>query len=275
MVTPHGKTPTRAERAAIWMLCRLLPEGFRARQHAEWTGDLIAMSGSGAGARRRYLLAAAWTLPALRAHARKPGVDRPHAIVPPTVPVTTLVRLILIGLGLPVLSWLIAIPTRYYLLDVPGRIAGSMPFDPKELWPMDGPFIVLVPLWVALMLGAWAVIFSSMLLTWIGLTAAVLAAAERRADRRFREILGIAGLVVVVAGIANGYVGLLQVSDSPVDRGLASAGLGAVAVLVGFGARGLTRRRRAIVVLTGLAAIAIFAWHQTPTGEAMLNWHLD
>jgi hypothetical protein len=65
------------QRAVVEVLCWLLPAGFRDRQRAEWVGDLLAMSQAGVSAagRRRYLFAAAWTLPVLRAHARPPGVD--------------------------------------------------------------------------------------------------------------------------------------------------------------------------------------------------------
>ncbi len=113
-------TPRRLVlRAAVWVLSQLLPAGFRARQQAEWTGDLIALSASGAGGRWRYLFAAAWTLPSLRAHAQHPGVDRPQAIVPmPTISVTALKRVVLVGLGVPVVVWLLSVPLRYYLLDV-------------------------------------------------------------------------------------------------------------------------------------------------------------
>lgn len=160
---------TRAQRGAIWLLCRFLPEGFRTRQRDEWTGDLIAIGATG---QWRYLFAAAWTLPALRAHASKPGVDRPHTMVASSMPAITASRIIVWGLGFPVLAWLIAVALRYYLLDIPGMFAGMAagtyhgPFDPKELWPMDGLFVVLIPLWIALTVGAWAIIIGWLLIAW-------------------------------------------------------------------------------------------------------------
>ncbi len=269
-------TPARAERAVVWMLCRLLPAGFRARQQAEWSGDLVALSGGGAGARWRYLLAAAWTLPALRAHAKKAGIDRPIAMVIPSPPVATLVRIVLVGLGLPVLSWLIAIPLRYVLLDVPARLESysGMPFDPKDLWPMQGPLIVLVPVWIILSFGAYAIIFDWMLVTWIGLLVAVLGAAQRGVGWMHRVVSGLIGVTLVAGAltISRTYDLLMPFSARPA---LAAAALGGGAVIVGVSVRRVSLRKRVTMVLTGLTAIAIFAWHYTSVGMAMLSWFMD
>lgn len=59
-----------AVRAVLAVLVRLLPAGFRDRQRAEWSADLADLATEGTTARWRYLLAAAWTLPALRALVR-------------------------------------------------------------------------------------------------------------------------------------------------------------------------------------------------------------
>lgn len=67
MVTP---LPT-ALRITVAALVRLLPAGFRHRQHAEWTADLLDLDGR---QRLRYVASAAWTLPELRAVIR---ADRP------------------------------------------------------------------------------------------------------------------------------------------------------------------------------------------------------
>jgi hypothetical protein len=263
----------------IRALCRLLPEGFRARQGAEWTGDLVALSPSGSGTRWRYLLAAAWTLPALRAHAGKAAVDRPPTMVAPSLPVTTLTRVVLVGLGLPVLAWLIAVPLRYYLLDVPARIApySHMPFDPKDLWPMDGPFILLVPLWVLLGLGAWAMMFDWMLVAWVGMAAAVLGSAQRGAGWKHRlasSVIGAAIAIIAIAGFRTRQE-LGPVFSPEPGKGLTAVALGGIAVIIGLGVRGVSGRSRIAMVLAGLIAIAIFAWHQTPTGLAMIYWYMD
>ncbi|WP_229072048.1 hypothetical protein [Actinoplanes sp. DH11] len=57
-------------RAALAVLAALLPAGFRQRQRAEWAADLADLAAHGTVTRWRYLLAVAWTLPALRAAAR-------------------------------------------------------------------------------------------------------------------------------------------------------------------------------------------------------------
>jgi hypothetical protein len=54
-------------RIAVAVLARLLPAGFRDRQRAEWEADLLDLSRR---QRLRYLVAAAWTLPELRAAVR-------------------------------------------------------------------------------------------------------------------------------------------------------------------------------------------------------------
>ncbi|MEU4156929.1 hypothetical protein [Actinoplanes sp. NPDC026670] len=54
-------------RIAVAALARLLPAGFRDRQRAEWSADLLELSPR---QRVRYLSSAAWTLPELRAAVR-------------------------------------------------------------------------------------------------------------------------------------------------------------------------------------------------------------
>jgi hypothetical protein len=60
------RLPT-AFRITVAVLTRLLPAGFRQRQHAEWTADLLDLDGR---QRLRYVASAAWTLPELRAVIR-------------------------------------------------------------------------------------------------------------------------------------------------------------------------------------------------------------
>ncbi|GIH02578.1 hypothetical protein Rhe02_06450 [Rhizocola hellebori] len=276
---PGGGNPARAERAMIAVLSRLLPAGFRDRQRAEWTGDLVELSAAGARARWRYLFAAAWTLPALRAHAGKPGVDRPTTIVPPSLTATLLVQKILVGLGLPVVCWLIAVPFRYFLLDIPARLApdSGMPFDPKDLWPIDGPFIFLMPLWVVLSFGAWALIFDWMLVGWLGVTALLLGLTQRGAGWRSRATSGLIGAAVVAIALQGlgVRIGLGSGSSPYQGMGLATAVLGGVAIIAGVSMRGISRRSRVLVLLTGLAAVTIYFWNQTPMGIDMITWYMD
>jgi hypothetical protein len=265
--------------AVVWVLCRLLPEGFRARQRAEWTGDLIALSASGAAVRWRYLLAAAWTLPSLRAHARRAGLDRPHEIVPASVPVRTLARVIIVALGAPVVAWLIAVPSRWYLLDVPSRLASSFAFDPKDLWPTSGVLGWLSPLWIALHLGAWTMVFSTFLVTWTGATAMVMGPLQRGATGRQRFYTALLGLGIMVVG--NAILTGLALANSargalfPLDKGFAAGVIGAAGVVTGLLAPGLSRRSRITVLTVSLTAIAIFAFQFTELGSAMFTWLLD
>src|SRR6266550_9581436 len=67
------------DRVLVAALCSALPAHFRARQRAEWTADLLALAGG--SARWRYLLGAAWTLPTLRALARRAQVDGPPDVL--------------------------------------------------------------------------------------------------------------------------------------------------------------------------------------------------
>lgn len=281
--TEAGDRLGRGQRAVVGTLCWLLPAGFRQRQRAEWTGDLLAMSAAGAGAaaRRRYLFAAAWTLPSLRAHARRPGVDRPHAMVPPAVPVAMLARIIAFGLGGAVVCWLIAIPLRWYLLDMPARLAmpgRPLPFDPKDLWPTEGAFVVLWPLWIVISIGAWVFVVNLALAFWLGITTAVVGATQRAARRAERVMTALLGAVITTLAFlvfANPFPYVHVPHYVYVPHGLAPAILGAIAVLFGIAARRLTRRMRIVIVLAGLGAIGIFASYFTELGAAMLQWHSD
>ena len=273
MVTATAN-PTRMERAVVWMLCRLLPAGFQARQRAEWTGDLIALSTAGAAARSRYLFAAAWTLPSLRAHARRAGFDRPQTTVSASVPIRTLVRILIVGLGVPLVSWLIWVPARWYLLDVPGRFSTGQTFDPKELWPAEGTWAVLQPLWIALHLSSYTVVMGSFLVAWIGISTAVLGPLQRGATGKQRFLTTLLGVATIAFGPAL-WVILPMSGQSAVDGGLTTAIVGTIAVVTAINARGLTRRSRVAALTLGFAGIAIFVFHLTALGRAMFSWLLD
>jgi len=144
-----------------------------------------------------------------------------------------------------VLAWFVAIPFRYVLLDIPGRFEhmreNPLPNDPKDLWPMDGPFVVLMPLWIALSLGAWAVLIGSLLLPFMGFTAAVVSSKHLGAHGLRRWAWTAFGLVLtrVVARFA-----LVDISGDAwnfyygIDKGLTAAGLGGLTLLAGLGCPG-------------------------------------
>lgn len=282
MVTPPGRLG-RAERAAVWVLCRLLPVGFRARQRSEWTGDLIAIGGGAAIARWRYLFAAAWTLPALRAQVYRSGLDSPRpggSAVRASVAVEMITKVLYVGLGLPVLSWFIAIPFRYVLLDIPGRFAhmqeNPRPFDPMDLWPVDGPFVVLIPLWVALSLGAWAALIGPLMSTFVAFVATLVNPKYMGASRFQRVVWAVLGAaLLMIITVLTFLSDLVPVLRYAIDRGLSAGLYGCLTVLAAVALRGLSRRRRMALVLVGLGGIAVFVTHQTAVGEAMLSWYLD
>ncbi|MFI5494187.1 hypothetical protein [Actinoplanes sp. NPDC051859] len=142
------------ERSAVAVLARLLPAGFRDRQRQEWTADLMTLSSTRAAVRWRYLLAAAWTLPALRSIVRTGFGGGPFtATAAPTL--VLVARVLTIGLGWPVISWLVAVALRYQLYDVPSRRAAGISTATTDLWPSNGPLVVLGPLWGILEMGAW------------------------------------------------------------------------------------------------------------------------
>jgi hypothetical protein len=190
-----------------------------------------------------------------------------------------LARIIMFGLGGAVLSWLIAIPLRWYLLDMPARFAASgerpVEFDPGKLWPTEGPFVVLWPLWIVLMIGAWGFVIHWVMILWLGITTAVVGATQRNARHAVRIITFLLGATMAtLAYRAFSDLRLGSLFGNP-PFGLVPAILGANAVLFGVAARRLARRTRIAVVLAGLGAIGIYASYFTPLGAAMLQWHLD
>ena len=110
-------------RLAVAALTLLLPSGFRDRQRAEWTADLMTLpTGPVAIPVRRR------PDPPRAARRRPPGrpVPRPDRRRPrPPAPCGAPARVLLAGLGWPVLSWLLLVPLPYFLFDIPGRIAST------------------------------------------------------------------------------------------------------------------------------------------------------
>ncbi|MEU2615802.1 hypothetical protein ABZ570_30160 [Micromonospora sp. NPDC007271] len=261
------------------MLCRLLPAGFRNRQRDEWTADLLSFT-SGAGTRWRYLAGAAWTLPALRHAARRGGFADLSAVAPVPDALTSVAHLFLLGLGWPVVSWLIMVPVTYLAADVPGRLArtGAL-VDPKSLWPADGPLAILLPLQLLLHTGAWATILGGpFLLGTFGAAGLVSAVVQRRRSGRYRLVIAGVGLaclaLTVVAGLAWSY-GAFHPGTPDLDSGRTAAVLGSAAGVLALAGRRLGARIRIALAALGVLAITVPFVHLTATGAAMLNWYLD
>ncbi|GAA3226976.1 hypothetical protein ACFO1B_22575 [Dactylosporangium siamense] len=255
-------------RLVLAALTLLLPRGFRDRQRAEWTADLMTMTTG----RWRYLFGAARTLPALRAAARRAGLSRgPTAVAHTTGALRAPARVLLFGLGWPVLSWVLLVPLSYFLFDIPGRIArsGGGPVDPKSLWPDDGVlFWVLLPLMLTLWFGTYVALAGGWLLAaTIGLAGAVVGFGGRR-------------IWFAVAGLGLAAVALLAVTVAGfpmfnADPGYGAALLGTIAVGLGLFGRSLGRWQRGWLVVVGLAAVAVLAAHHTALGADMHAWFRD
>lgn len=264
MVT--GATPAtlaRGLRLAVATLALLLPRGFRDRQHAEWSADLMTLPTG----HWRYLFGAARTLPALRAAARRAGLSRgPAAAARAPGALAAPASILSAGLGWPVLSWLLVVPLPYFLFDIPGRI-GS-PVDPKSLWPSGVLFWVLIPLILTLTIGAYVALAGGWLLAaTIGLAGAVVGFRYRRLR------LAVAGLALAAAALLAVTVFGLPLFGT--DPGYGAALLGTVAVALGLWGRSLGRWQRGRLVTIGLIAAAILLAHHTTTGAAMHTWYLD
>jgi hypothetical protein len=273
------------QRLMVAALSRVLPAGFRSRQRAEWAGDLLTLEGPSA-VRWRYLLGAARTLPALRAAASRsrraePG-SLPIALGTGTAALTSLARVLLVGLGWPVLSWLVWVPGRYYLYDIPGRIAqtgGTV--DPKGLLP-DSPLIYLtLPVVLPLQFGALVALFGGTLMVMsIGLAAVVLGPAQRRRSTRHRLLLSGLGIVTILSMLGALALGLgLPSTGEPfpgrADGTITTGVLGFGALALGAQARSLTGRTRIALLLLAVATAVVVGAHYTDLGDHWDAWFLD
>lgn len=264
----------RLERAAVRGLARMLPTGFRDRQRAEWTGDLLALADRGTGQRWRYLLAAALTLPALRTAAQRGGLsqlDGPAVVASAPAVMTALARVLGFGLGVPIVGWIVTVPVRYFLFKPPGY------GDPKDVWPHGWLFVALLPLIVVLTVGAYIVVFGGpALIGALGLAAVVVGLTQRHENALHRALVSLSGvglLTVMMAAFATG-VGLSTDDTGRAQDGVLFA-LGILTVIVGLHASGLACRTRIAVTAVGFAAIAVTVASGTATGIVMLGWFLD
>jgi hypothetical protein len=189
-----------------------------------------------------------------------------------------LARIIVGGLGSAVVTWLLAMPGRYYLMDFPYRLSDpgviGLPFDPKDTWPVDGPWFV--PLWIVLGAGSYVFVIGWVALLWLGLATLLLGPTKRGAKARHR----LATAMIGAAGTAlAALLGLLDMGARwrflGWNDGASTALIGVLAVAFGVTARRLPKRTRAAVLVAGSMAIAIHLWYYTPIGSDMLNWYYD
>jgi hypothetical protein len=266
------------ELVVVGLLARLLPPGFRDRQRAEWTGDLLAMEKAGAGARWRYLVGAMFSLPALRSVVRRGDLGGPAGGVVVSPGRTLVARVLVVGLGWPVVSWLIAVPLRYVAYDIPGRRAAGVDTDPQDLWPVPAPF------WALLHAGAWFVtIGGAWLVVSLGIALAVLGPAQ--GGRSWARRVGLAAIGVtgaVVAGAVGWMLPLvtldhrwLGIVERSVVRDGVSIALAGLAVLLGALSPNLARRTRVALVVVGVAAVAVTVARYLPVTRDMVGWFED
>jgi hypothetical protein len=247
-----------ADRALLALLGSVLPAHFRARQRAEWTADLLVLARHGGAARWRYLLGAVLTLPTLRAHARHANAGGPEVVLKAAAPAAVMVaRVLAITLGWAVLSWLVMLPGEYLVYRIPAH-----------------PAAILLPPLAVLYLGAWAAALDFPLVPVAALVAMVLVALERR--RPWQHRLQVAILrVAVIGGVAvlltsiDLFYALMSTGGGPALglAGLAATGLGTVGA-------GLSRPTRILLVVLGVAAVAVAVIDNT-VGLPMVVWFRD
>ncbi|MFB9238293.1 hypothetical protein ACFFWC_22500 [Plantactinospora siamensis] len=262
----------RLERALVAALGSALPAHFRARQRAEWEADLAELALDGRPATRwRYLLAAARTLPTLRAVARHARVDGPGALPTPATPTArTLAWVTATSLGWTLLSWAVVIAGPYLALDVPARLAAGVESDPKGMWPIGDPALPL-PLRIALALGCYAATGMDILLLGVtGMVALCLVLSAPRPDRqRALERSVVIGTAALALMVADAFASL----TFPFT-GLALTVTGITAAALAVGRSGLPARWRIVLGALAAAGIAVVITDNT-VGTDMIVWFRD
>jgi hypothetical protein len=259
----------RAERLAVLVFCWLLPVGIRARQRGEWAADLSVLR---AGERYRYLFWAGWTLPALHAVARRGGLaggGGPAVVLGASGAVRVLTRTVLVGLGWPVISWLVTVPGLYGLKSAFGAELSAE----STGWGYWALFVPLVLLWFGALV---AFAGGPYLGGALGLAAVLAGLTLRGASSRLRAAASVAGavaagscLAVLLTPTTNPMIGL------DLESSYSTGAMGTVAVALGLTANGLTRRTRVALVLIGLGGLAVLVTQHTSMGTAMRIWFLD
>jgi hypothetical protein len=259
---------TRSERFAVTLLGLALPDAFRARQRGEWTGDLMELSSG----RARYLLAAAWTLPQLRAAVRRVGGGTPAGgVAAPHPALQTVTRALLSGLGIPVLCWYLMAILPYEALHMADRYNTGGPVDPKDVLPHVTGLEWLTSLsWTLHAVAMLPILGGAWLISFLALAALVTGPFERGRDWRYRTAACAVGVLLFVAAAAAAMS--IQL---PYEQGLTVGGLGLLALGLAARGRTLRPRRRLLLTVLGLAAVVIAVVHHTAYGADLLNWMLD
>ena len=261
------------DRIVVTALALALPVHFRARQRGEWTADLSVLS---TPARRRYLLGAALTLPTLHALARRVPTDGPQDVVRLASPSVQLIaRVLIFSLGWTVLAWLVMLPARYLIFDIPSRLAAASPAgDSHSVWPADHGYGVLLPLIEMLYWGALAAATDAPFILVLALVAAVAVALQSRKPWQHRLRLAfvrVAFIVMIALMLASidVFFALMITGGGPALplTGLVGAGLGALG-------HDLSKSSRILVGVLGLAAVAIAVIDNT-VGLNMVVWFRD
>jgi hypothetical protein len=264
---PYVAKLRAVDRVVVAVLARALPRHFRARQRAEWTGDLLVLAQDGRYTQWRYLLGAARTLPALRAAARRTAADGVTSEVAGPSPSLVLIsRVLVITLVWTVVSWLVMLPGRY-LYYGPDRYLDS-------IWPSGVEHPALLPLVVLLSWGAAGAAIDVPLVPTAALLAVIFVALERRSSGPDRWRTAILRTAVIAAA---------AVSLTAIDLFIAlmtSAGgpmlplLGLAAAMAGMVGPNLSKRYRIPLIVVGLAATAIALINNT-VGLPMVVWFRD
>ncbi len=276
---PAGRRRTRAlarvDRVLVLALGSALPPHFRVRQQAEWAADLGDLAREGRStARWRYLLAAAWTLPTLRALARHAQVDGPGRVSPLAVPTTRMLAwAFMINLGWTLLSWLIVIAGPYLVLDVAAQRAAGIYSDPKGMWPTGDPSLPS-PLRTALAFGAYAATTIDLLLVPVVVVVTVgflLPSRGQAGQHRLHTLArgAFIGLMAVALTVVDPFVQLYTGVN-----GLAISVTGLAAAALTMGRFGLPKRWRIMLVLLAAANLAVAVIDNT-FGSAMVVWFQD
>jgi hypothetical protein len=250
-----------ADKWWLQVLGALLPAGFRDRQYGEWGADLLMLSHDPA-ARRRYLLGAARTLPALRAAARGhesvelARLGRPGAV--------TAWRVIATMLAWAVIGWLSTVLVPYLLLRTGGNASD---FGGQE-W-INHPPPVLMPFVAVLFWGGLATMLGPVLTVATSVTGLVLAVAERRRSLEHRIGTGAvsAALLIFVAPVQ------LQFMERAAGDSLVLLALAALPLMTRRA--GLSVRRRVLLGVLVTAAVAIVIVYRTSFGHDMTVWLSD
>ncbi|MGX6603127.1 hypothetical protein ACWKSP_13445 [Micromonosporaceae bacterium Da 78-11] len=178
--------------------------------------------------------------------------------------------MLLVGLGWPVLSWLIWLPGRYYAADVPGRLARAdyqILIDPNTVWPLGHTPGWMIALWFVPAVGSYAAIYGPALLFSVGLVGGL--SAGRHPAARGVPLLVVASVVLGIVLLAVSISAATLVTDVVVGAfGIAAVALGAVTAT-------LSRRTRAALIAIGAGTVPLLLSLHTVAGEAMYVWLAD